>query len=216
MGIWNNDWNYNMFFTDLSHNFFKHISFISLSFSESDRNSKWGCTHTFLQIELGNCKTWIVKLCDNTLILTFFVAKNLTNGMFYMFLTIIWLIYHCSSFQDQHLTFFAPNLGPNLIHSFNVCEQDITITAITDITDTQIFLPQQRFPNLANKSLCYNVMTISLFASAAQGGAHIAATRGGTKRALAWPGLRWCLLPSSDVRLATPVGSCQSQPRAST
>ena len=89
--------------------------------------------HIFLQIELGNCKTWIVKLCDNTLILTFFVAKNLTNGMFYMFLTIIWLIYHCSSFQDQHLTFFAPNLGPNLIHSFNVCEQDITITAITDI-----------------------------------------------------------------------------------
>ena len=120
--------------------------------------------------------------------------------MFYMFLTIIWLIYHCSSFQDQHLTFFAPNLGPNLIHSFNVCEQDITITAITDIADTQIFLPpsQQRFPNLANKSLCYNVMTISLFVSSAQGGAHIAATRGGTKRALAWPGQLWCLLPSSE------------------
>ena len=88
--------------------------------------------HTyFYKLSLG-IVTWIVKLCDNTLILTFFVAKNLTNGMFYMFLTIIWLIYHCSSFQDQHLTFFAPNLGPNLIHSFNVCEQDITITAITD------------------------------------------------------------------------------------
>ena len=55
--------------------------------------------------------------------------------------------------------------------------------------DTKIFLPpsQQRFPNLANKSLCYNVMTISLFVSAAQGGAplpHI-----GAEQREPWPGL---------------------------
>ena len=140
-----------------------------------------------IRLSLG-IVTWIVKLCDNTSILTFFVAKNLTNGMFYMFLTIIWLIYHCSSFQDQHLTFFAPNLGPNLIAS-TFLNKILHLFYRHQILSTMIFLPpsKQRFSNLPNKSLCYKVIMcwpFSLFVSLQAGwGSHC----GGTKSP-AWPG----------------------------